>query len=59
MKTAKLSDIRKKNTERRERGPQAARRVNSDFVPGMRVFDKPHKNSGKQRILEEMKKREP
>lgn len=59
MKTAKLSDIRKKNTERRERGPQAARRVNPDFVPGMRVFDKPRKNSEKQRILEEMKKREP
>ncbi|MEY8560073.1 hypothetical protein AALF85_05185 [Jeotgalicoccus halotolerans] len=59
MKTVKLSDIRKRNTERRERGLQAARRVNPDFVPGMRAFDKPRKNSGKQRILEEMKKREP
>lgn len=58
VKTAKLSDIRKRNAERRERGLQAARRVNLDFVPGMRIFEKPRKNPEKQRILEEMKKRE-
>lgn len=58
VKTAKLSDIRKRNAERREQGLQAARRVNPDFVPGMRVFDKPRKNPEKQRILEEMRERE-
>lgn len=58
VKTAKLSDIRKRNAERRERGLQAARRVNPDFVPGMRTFEKPRKNPEKQRVLEEMKNRE-
>lgn len=58
VKTAKLSDIRKRNAERRERGLQAARRVNPNFVPGMRTFEKPRKNPEKQRVLEEMKNRE-
>ncbi len=58
MKTAKLSDIRKRNAGRREQGLRAARRVSPDFVPGMRVFDKPRKNPKKQRILEEMQERE-
>lgn len=58
VKTAKLSDIRKRNAERRERGLQAARRVNPDFVPGMGVFDKPRKNPEKKRILEEMQEQE-
>ena len=58
VKTAKLSDIRKRNAERIEEGLQAARRVNPDFVPGMRFFDKPRKNPKKQRILEEMQERE-
>lgn len=58
VRTAKLSDIRKRNAERRERGLQAARRVNPDFVPGMRTFEKPRKNPEKQRVLEEMKNRE-
>ena len=58
VKTAKLSDIRKRNAERRERGLRAARRVNPDFVPGMRTFEKPRNNPKKQRILEEMRERE-
>lgn len=58
VKTAKLSDIRKRNAERRERGLRAARRVNPDFVPGMRTFEKPRKNPEKQRILDEMRERE-
>lgn len=58
VRTVKLSDIRKRNAERRERGLQAARRVNPDFVPGMRTFEKPRKNPEKQRVLEEMKNRE-
>ena len=58
VRTAKLSDIRKRNAERRERGLQAARGVNPDFVPGMRTFEKPRKNPEKQRVLEEMKNRE-
>jgi len=58
IKTAKLSDIRKRNAERRERGLQAAKRVNPNYFPGMRSFDKPRKNPEKQRILEEMRERE-
>lgn len=58
VKTAKLTDIRERNAERREQGLRAARRVNPDFVPGMRTFDKPRENPKKQRILEEMQERE-
>ena len=58
MKTAKLSDIRKRNAERRERGLQAAKRVNPSYYPGMRAFDKPCKNPEKRRILEEMHEKE-
>lgn len=58
VKTAKLSDIRKRNAERRERGLQAAKRVNPNYYQGMRAFDKPRNNPEKQRILEEMQMRE-
>lgn len=58
VKTANLSDIRKRNAERSEQGLQAARRVNPDFVPGMRTFDKTRENPKKQGILEEMQERE-
>ncbi|MCK1977013.1 hypothetical protein LNK15_08095 [Jeotgalicoccus huakuii] len=58
VKTAKLSDIRKRNAERRERGLQAAKRVNPSYYPGMRAFDKPRNNPEKQRILEELQERE-
>lgn len=58
MKTEKLSDIRKRNAQRRPQALQAARRVNPDFVPGTRYFDKPRKNEKKQQILEEMRKKE-
>ena len=58
MKTEKLSDIRKRNVQRYSAAMRAARRVNPDFVPGMRKFDKPRKNSHKQQILEEMQEKE-
>lgn len=58
MKTAKLSDIRKRNAQRRPQAMRAAKRVNPDFVPGMRTFDRSRKNQHKQRILEEMQERE-
>lgn len=58
VKTAKLSDIRKRNAERRKRGLRAARRVNPDFVPGMRTFEKPRENPDKEKILKEMRNRE-
>lgn len=37
---------------------KAARRINTEFVPGMRKFDRPRKNLNKQKILEEMRDRE-
>lgn len=58
MKTIKQADMRKKNAERREQAIRAVRRVNPDFVPGVRYFDRPRKNPRKQRILDEMRKRE-
>ncbi|AKG73437.1 hypothetical protein [Salinicoccus halodurans] len=58
MKTAKLSDIRKRNAQRRSQAMRAARRVNPNFAPGMRTFDRHRKNAHKQQILEEMQKRE-
>ncbi|WP_411843733.1 hypothetical protein [Salinicoccus sp. HZC-1] len=58
MKTAKLSDIRKRNAQRRPHALRAARCVNPDFVPGMRTSDRPRKNPHKQRILEEMQEKE-
>ena len=58
MKTEKLSDIQNRNADRRERGLQAAKRVNPNYFPGMRKFDKPRKNPEKQRIIEEMRERE-
>ncbi len=57
MKTEKLSAIRSRNTERRAQAIQAVRRVNPDFIRGLRTFDKPRKNKHKQKILEEMRKR--
>ena len=58
MKTAKLSDIRERNAKRRSQAIRAARRVNPDFMPGMRTMDRPRKNPQKQHILEEMQERE-
>lgn len=58
MKTAKLSDIRKRNAQRRPQAMRAARRVNPSFEPGMRTFDRPWKNTHKQQMLEEMQERE-
>ena len=58
MKIAKLSVIRKRNDQNRSQAIRAARRVNPDFKPGVRTFDKPRKNPNKQRILEEMKEKE-
>jgi len=58
MKTAKLSDIRKRNAQRKPQTMRVARRVNPNFEPGMRTFDSPRKNTHKQQIVEEMQKRE-
>ena len=58
MKTVKLSDIRKKNAQRRDKAIQAVRKVDPDFLPGLRDFDRPRKNPHKKRILKEMQERE-
>lgn len=58
MKILKLSDVEKKNSERRESAIRAVRSVDPEFVPGKRDFDRPRKNKHKQKILEEMEKRE-
>jgi len=58
MKTAKLSDIHKRNARRRPQAIRAARRVNPDFVPGMHTSDRPRKDPHKQQTLDEMKERE-
>lgn len=58
MKIAKLSDIRKRNAQRKPQAMRAARRVNPNFEPGIRTSDRPRKNTHKQRMLEEMQKRE-
>ncbi|WP_031548066.1 hypothetical protein [Salinicoccus luteus] len=58
MKTIKLSDMRKTNAERREKAIRAVRRINPEFVPGMRSHDRARINSDKQKILEEMQERE-
>ncbi|MCG1010720.1 hypothetical protein J4760_11890 [Salinicoccus sp. ID82-1] len=47
MKEMKLSEIRKRNRERREDAIRAARRVDPDFKPGDRHFDKPRRNPEK------------
>ncbi|CAM4359978.1 hypothetical protein [Lacicoccus alkaliphilus] len=55
MKSAKLADIRKRNSQRRAQAMRTARRVNPDFIPGMRTSDRLRKNPYKQQILDEMK----
>ncbi|MFC3418729.1 hypothetical protein ACFOLA_04465 [Salinicoccus hispanicus] len=57
MKEVKLSKIQKRNRERREDAIRAVRRVNPDFKPGDRYFDKPGRNPEKQRILDEMRRK--
>lgn len=58
MKTAKLFDIHKRNARRRPQAIRTARRVNLDFIPGMRISARPRKNPHEQQILDEMKGRE-
>ncbi|GAB3058852.1 hypothetical protein ACFOU0_04475 [Salinicoccus sesuvii] len=58
MKTLTLSDVRKKNREKRKDAVRAIRRVSPDFMPGDRNFDRPRRNPEKQRILDEMRKKE-
>lgn len=58
MKIVKLSDIEKRNLERRKQAIQAVRTVDPTFFPGKRDFDRPRKNVHKQRILVEMERKE-
>lgn len=57
MKTIKLTDLRKQNAERREIGLAAARRVDPEFYPGKRTYDKPRKE-GKAEIIKLMQEEE-
>lgn len=58
MKTLKLSEIRKENLQRKDLAIKAVRKVNPDFVPGMRKFDKKRKDIEKEELLKKMRERE-
>lgn len=58
METIEFEYLLRTSEERRERAIKAVRKVNPDFVPGTRHFDRPRKNKDKQKLLDQMRVRE-
>lgn len=58
METIEFDYLLRTSEERRERAIKAVRKVNPDFVPGTRHFDRPRKNKDKQKLLDAMRVKE-